>query len=61
VKVLLPIGDGAVADTEDELLDVPAPLKIAQKFLGVVPRLEIPLLPFTMLMTELAHRLVSSP
>ena len=49
----------AVADIQDEIFDILTPPQIRQQILGVVLCLVIPLLPFTMLVTELTHKLLS--
>ena len=48
----------AIADIRYEILDKCAPPQIRQQILGIVLCLEIPLFPFTMLVTELTHTLL---
>ncbi len=50
-----------IADIHYEILDKCAPPQIRQQILGIVLCLEIPLFPFTMLVTELTHKLLGLP
>ena len=48
----------AIAEIHYEILDKCAPPQVRQQILGIVLCLEIPLFPFTMLVTELTHKLL---
>ena len=56
MEFLFQLSHMAVTNIQDEIFDILTPLKISQQILGIMLCLEVPLFPFAVLMTELAHR-----